>query len=107
MTTLTELLQGININKMNISFNKSTQMKQNNKVVLAFSGGLDTTYCALYLQKTKNLEVHAAIVNTGGFSKEELAKIEAHALNLGVKSFKVLDETNNYYQTIIKYLVFG
>lgn len=80
---------------------------KNRKVVLAFSGGLDTSYCAIYLSKVKGLEVHAVLVNTGGFSESEISKIEKHALSLGVKSFHCLDETNNFYNKVIKYLVFG
>jgi argininosuccinate synthase len=74
------------------------------KVVLGFSGGLDTSYCVKYLSDDKGYEVHSVIVNTGGFSKEELAEIEARALNLGVKSHKTVD---SYYDQVIKYLVFG
>ncbi|MFK7969205.1 MAG: argininosuccinate synthase [Bacteroidia bacterium] len=80
---------------------------KNNRVVLAFSGGLDTTYCVKYLKHEKNLEVHAAIVNTGGFSEQELADIETKAINLGVASYVALEETQTYYDTIIKYLIFG
>src|SRR6478735_2035542 len=80
---------------------------ENNKVVLAFSGGLDTTYCAKYLSQTLGLEIHTAIVNTGGFSKEELADIEKKAFELGVKSHVTLDETSNFYQKCVKYLIFG
>jgi len=78
-----------------------------NKVVLAFSGGLDTTYCAIYLNKIKNLEVHALTVNTGGFSNEEIDQIEARAKKLGVASFKCVDVTKDYYESCIKYLIFG
>ena len=77
------------------------------KVVLAYSGGLDTTFCAIYLSKIKGLEVHAITVQTGGFSEEELKNIEARAYALGVASFKVADVTNAYYNNCIKYLVFG
>jgi argininosuccinate synthase len=77
------------------------------KVVLAFSGGLDTSYCAKYLNDEKGLEVHSAIVNTGGFSGTELKEIEAKAFRLGVASHKTLDVTNEYYQKCIKYLIFG
>lgn len=80
---------------------------KNNKVVLAFSGGLDTTYCALYLSKVRDLEVHAVLVNTGGFSLSEISTIEKHALSLGVRSFHCLDETGNFYQKVLKYLIFG
>lgn len=77
------------------------------KVVLAFSGGLDTSYCALYLSKIKGMEVHSISVNTGGFSKKEMEEIEKRAYALGVKSHTNVDETKNYYNTCIKYLVFG
>src|ERR1051326_5867278 len=77
------------------------------KVLLAFSGGLDTTYCAIYLAQEKNLEVHTAIVNTGGFSADELKKIEKHAYALGVKKHYTLDETDTYYKECIRFLVYG
>jgi len=77
------------------------------KVVLAFSGGLDTSYCAIYLSKEMNLDVHAVLVNTGGFSETELIEMENKAKTLGVKSFVAIDETKNYYEKVIKYLVFG
>src|ERR1019366_3354299 len=78
-----------------------------NKVVLAYSGGLDTTYCAIYLDKIKNLEVHALTVNTGGFSNEEIEQIELRAKKLGVASFTCVDVTREYYESCIKYLIFG
>ena len=77
------------------------------KVVLAFSGGLDTSFCCIYLTKDRDLEVHSVIVNTGGFSNEELKQIEKRAYSLGVSSHQVVDETENYYQSCIKYLIFG
>ncbi len=77
------------------------------KVVLGFSGGLDTTYCAKYLTEDKGYEVHSIIVNTGGFSEEELKQIELHALKLGVKSHKTVNAVKSYYDSIIKYLVYG
>jgi len=80
---------------------------KNNKVVLAFSGGLDTTFCAKYLAIEKGLEIHSAIVNTGGFSKSELDEIEQKATNLGVVSHVTLEKTNDYYDNIIKYLIYG
>ncbi|MGC4058006.1 MAG: argininosuccinate synthase [Chitinophagaceae bacterium] len=76
------------------------------KAVLAYSGGLDTTYCAIYL-KSLGLEVHAVTVQTGGFSEEELSSIEERAKALGVASFKVLDVTRNYYEDFIRFLIFG
>lgn len=77
------------------------------KVVLAFSGGLDTSYCAIYLTKDLGYEVHTLTVNTGGFSEVELHEIEKRALSLGVKSHKAINETKNYYDKVIKYLVYG
>ena len=77
------------------------------KVVLAFSGGLDTSYCAIYLSKDLGYEVHTITVNTGGFGVEEIKDIEKRALSLGVASHKTVDETKNYYDKVIKYLVFG
>lgn len=80
---------------------------ENRKVVLAYSGGLDTTYCAIYLKKIKGLEVHALTVNTGGFSNEEIVAIGKRARALGVASFKSVDVTEEYYQSCIRYLIFG
>ena len=77
------------------------------KVVLGFSGGLDTTYCVKYLTEDKGLEVHSVVVNTGGFSEEELKKIEAHAYALGVKTHTNVDAVKGYYDSIIKYLIYG
>ena len=77
------------------------------KVVVGFSGGLDTTYCVKYLTLEKGLEVHSVIVNTGGFSEEELKKIEAHAYVLGVKTHTTVDAVKGYYDSIIKYLIYG
>lgn len=77
------------------------------KVVLGFSGGLDTTYCVKYLGEEKGYEVHSIIVNTGGFSEEELNQIESHARRLGVKSHTTINAVKGYYDRILKYLVFG
>lgn len=77
------------------------------KVVLAFSGGLDTSYCVKYLKEEKGLEVHSVLVNTGGFSAEELQQTEQRAYDLGVTQHTNLDETEYYYQSCIKYLIFG
>jgi argininosuccinate synthase len=80
-------------------------MKQ--KVVLAFSGGLDTSYCAIYLREELGFEVHTAIVNTGGFEAQELKEIEEKAYSLGVASHITIDETQRYYENCLKYLIFG
>jgi argininosuccinate synthase len=77
------------------------------KVVLAYSGGLDTTFCAIHLSKDLGHEVHAVLVNTGGFSAQELQDIEQRAHALGVASFRILDVVQDYYQSVIRYLVYG
>lgn len=76
-------------------------------VVLGFSGGLDTSYCVKYLTEEKGYDVHSITINTGGFSEEELKDIEAHAIRLGVKTHTTVDAVKTYYDSIIKYLVFG
>lgn len=77
------------------------------KVLLAFSGGLDTSFCAMYLAKEKGYEVHTAVANTGGFSPEDLKVIEDKAYRLGAKSHVALDITKEYYEKSIRYMVFG
>ncbi len=77
------------------------------KVLLAFSGGLDTSYCVKYFIHEKQLEVHTAIVNTGGFSETELQKIEKLAYQLGAKTHKTIDGSRDFYEHIVKYLIFG
>lgn len=77
------------------------------KVVLGFSGGLDTSYCVKYLHEDLGYEVHSITVNTGGFSDDEIKQIEAHARMLGVKSHTTVNAVKSYYDGIIKYLVFG
>jgi argininosuccinate synthase len=77
------------------------------KVLLAFSGGLDTSFCAMYLSQEKGYEVHTAVANTGGFSPEELKVIEDKAYRLGAVSHATLDVTQEYYDKSIKYMVFG
>jgi argininosuccinate synthase len=77
------------------------------KVVLAYSGGLDTSFCAVYLSKKLGYEVHAVTINTGGFTYEEIAEIEKRALELGVHSYTCIDAVESYYNTCVKYLIFG
>ena len=77
------------------------------KVVLGFSGGLDTSYCVKYLSEDKSYEVHSISVNTGGFSEDELKQVEVHAYKLGVKTHTTINAVKDYYDRIIKYLVFG
>lgn len=84
-----------------------TNLTPGTKVVLGFSGGLDTTFCAIYLAQEKGLEVYSVLVNTGGFNEQELQQIEAHAYRLGVKSHTTIDAVKSYYDNIVQYLVFG
>lgn len=77
------------------------------KVVLAFSGGLDTSYCVKYLSEDCGYEVYTAIANTGGFNAEELKNIEERALALGAVQHATLDITQEYYEKSIRYMVFG
>src|SRR5687767_14279198 len=77
------------------------------KIILGFSGGLDTTYCVKYLTEERGYEVHSIIVNTGGFTEDELKSIEAHAYKLGVKTHTTVDAVKGYYDRIIKYLIYG
>ena len=77
------------------------------KVVLAFSGGLDTSFAAKYLSEDLGYEVHTAIANTGGFSPEELERIEKRAIALGAASHATLDVTKDYYDKSIRYMIAG
>ena len=79
----------------------------NNKCVLAFSGGLDTSFCVKYLQQDLGLEVHTVLVDTGGFSPSELEAAASKALALGAASHENLDRTAAFYARCLKYLVFG
>ena len=77
------------------------------KVVVAFSGGLDTSYTVMYLAKEMGYEVYAACANTGGFSPEQLKKNEENAHLLGAKEYVTLDVTKQYYEKSLKYMVWG
>lgn len=77
------------------------------KIVLAFSGGLDTSYCAKYLSNDLGYEVHAVTVNTGGFSMEERSRLEKRAIDLGVAHYEFLDKTNEFYEKGVRFLLFG
>ena len=85
--------------------NQSTDKAK--KVVVAFSGGLDTSYTVMYLAKEKGYEVYAACANTGGFSTEQLRQNEENAYKLGAKEYVTLDVTQEYYEKSLKYMVFG
>lgn len=77
------------------------------KIVLGFSGGLDTSYCVKYLRDELGYEVHSILVNTGGFSAEELKAIEQHAFTLGVASHQTLNAIRPYYDRILRFLIYG
>tara|TARA_B100001173_G_scaffold131344_1_gene113920 strand:- start:760 stop:1944 length:1185 start_codon:yes stop_codon:yes gene_type:complete len=77
-----------------------------NKIVLAYSGGLDTSYCLKKLSQEKN-EVHAVCINTGGFTKTQIKSIKEKAINLGAFKFDLIDAVEFYYNNIIKYLIYG
>ena len=104
-------MQSTNQNSDSITDNETAYSSRSDTsrlpVVLGFSGGLDTTFCVKYLTQDKDYDVHSIIVNTGGFTQEELTNIEAHAYQLGVKTHTTIDAVKGYYDRIIKYLVFG
>ncbi|MEO2062966.1 MAG: argininosuccinate synthase [Christiangramia sp.] len=77
------------------------------KVVIAYSGGLDTSYCAKYLSEEENFEVHAVSVNTGGFSEEEIEKIGSNAKKIGATTYKNIDAVSSFYNKVVKYLIYG
>ena len=77
------------------------------KAILAYSGGLDTSFCAVYLSRDLDLEVHTVIVNSGGFTAEELTAIEKHAYELGSVKHEVIDVTDRFYRDCLRFLLFG
>ena len=82
-------------------------MAKNNigKLVIAYSGGLDTSYCAVSL--SKEYDVHAVSVNTGGFTADEITTIEKNAYKMGVSTYKNIDAVATFYTKVVKYLIFG
>ena len=84
-----------------------SELPAGSKVVLGFSGGLDTSYCVKYLTEEKGYEVHSIIVNTGGFTNDELKQVEAHAYALGVKTHRSVNAIRSYYDSIIRFLIYG
>ena len=77
------------------------------KIVLAYSGGLDTSYCLTYLSQELGYTVHAVTVNTGGFSEEDISEMQSRAKQMGAEHFEAIHAMEVYYQKVIKYLVFG
>ena len=77
------------------------------KVVVAFSGGLDTSYNVMYLSREMGYEVYAACANTGGFSKEQLQKNEENAYKLGATKYVTLDVTQEYYEKSLRFMIYG
>jgi len=82
-------------------------MSEKKRAVLAFSGGLDTTYCAVHLARELDYEVHTVVVNTGGFDAHALQDIEYHARRLGAARHVALDRTQEFYHRCVRYLIFG
>ena len=77
------------------------------KIVIAYSGGLDTSYCAVHFSEDLGYEVHAVTVNTGGFSELDIKDIENKAYQMGVKTYVNIDAVDHYYQNVVKYLIYG
>lgn len=90
-----------------INDSKETDLAPGTKVVLGFSGGLDTSFCVKYLTVEKGYEVHSVVVNTGGFTEAECKQIEEHAYKLGVKAHTTVDAVKSYYDKIIRFLIYG
>ena len=77
------------------------------KVVLAFSGGLDTSFCVKYLKEDLGMEVHTVLVDTGGFTDEEIKETQKKAMDLGADSHQTIYQTSEYYQSVIRFLLYG
>ncbi|SMO56556.1 argininosuccinate synthase [Fodinibius sediminis] len=82
-------------------------MTKKKNIVLAFSGGLDTSYCVPYLKEEYQAEIHTVLVNTGGFDQKELDRIEQHAYSLGSDTHQTLHRTDDYYNKIVRFMIFG
>ena len=82
------------------------EVKSQKKVVIAYSGGLDTSYCVVHL-KEAGFEVHAVSVNTGGFEAEEVAKVKETALLIGADYCHVIDAKTDFYDQCLRYLIAG
>lgn len=78
----------------------------NKKLVLAYSGGLDTSYCLMKLSK-EGYQVHAATVNTGGFDELQIEDMHAKAIQMGAHTYKSIDALSSFYQKVVQYLIYG
>ena len=76
------------------------------KIVLAYSGGLDTSYCLKKLSNEGN-QVHAININTGGLSKNDIEEMKEKAYELGAHTFKSINSLKLFYEKIIRFLVYG
>ena len=79
---------------------------ENKKLVLAYSGGLDTSYCLMKLSQ-EGYEVHAISVNTGGFDAMEMEEMKTKALQMGAHTYQSINALDSFYEKVVKYLVFG
>ncbi|PHS08615.1 MAG: argininosuccinate synthase [Kordia sp.] len=82
-------------------------MNTSKKLVIAYSGGLDTSYCTVHLSKEEGFEVHAVSINTGGFTSKDIGIIEANAYKMGATTYKNIDAVATYYEKVVKYLIYG
>ena len=76
------------------------------KLVLAYSGGLDTSYCLKTLSQ-EGYEVHAVSVNTGGFSDKEIEEQERKAYAMGATTYRSINALQTFYDKIVQYLIYG
>jgi len=82
-------------------------MNTSKKLVIAYSGGLDTSYCTVHLSKDEGFDVHAVSVNTGGFTSGDIKEIENNAYKMGATTYKNIDAVNTFYKKVVKYLIYG
>ena len=76
------------------------------KLVLAYSGGLDTSYCLMKLSKA-GYEVHAVTINTGGFDTKDAEVLKTKALQMGAHTYQSVNALKTFYQKVVRYLIYG